>query len=230
MGTIHEYRCIKCDFYFEDDKDSFYYDSTLQRTSTYLMLFSTVGFGRDAEIKGHTTLSYCENCHNAIRTYYVTEYPKNFENLEEVLLKGIENEIINLKEELDKHITKLNEIKTQETYVIKEEYGEYHISAPDEFIDYYVDINRYSSEEEALAKCKSDFFEILDEEIEKEIQSYEIEKNSIKRIVCLKEDEDYFHKSDKVICPNCDNGIPDSTVYHCPKCGEDLVSFTRDVD
>ena len=100
--AIHEtYTCKNCGFEYTEDGTLFYYDSEKQTTETFLHLFSTIGIADDSEIKGYIHETYCNHCNKFVRTYYVTEYPReDFHNIKHIILNGIERSLLCAKKEL----------------------------------------------------------------------------------------------------------------------------------
>jgi predicted Zn-ribbon and HTH transcriptional regulator len=103
MAIIETYTCEDCGFKYTENGTSFFYDAETQTTRNYMMLFSTVELDADSEIKGEVQETYCKHCDKYIRTYYVFEAPEiDFKDIKQIITQGIENQIKNTKEQLDK--------------------------------------------------------------------------------------------------------------------------------
>lgn len=230
MAIIEEYKCGDCGIDLVNDGMLFYYDSESEITDIYLWLFSTVHIADNSKIKGYVSKTYCWKCKKPVNVYAITEIEGDFENVCEIVQKGIDNYISNELAE----INELKEIKRREKYTVQKIKREiapgiydchYEVTFPesDELYDYIGDDG--SSRDEVIKEALESFHEEIDGVLDYRIERYEDHIGASYLILDETEKSGEFNSLEKVSCPECHEEINKyvNEETPCPKCGGKLI-------
>lgn len=219
MVFIDEYKCFKCHTKFIDDGRLFYYDSTSNETIDYILVRLTVGCDKDSKIKGYVNQTYCKDCGRFLRVYTISEVEGQFENVCEMVRKGIDNHIKKLGEE----IQNLKDVLKQKNYVIEKKDSSYLVKYPE--LEYWSYQIFYTDED--IDNVKQYFHEKIEDMIENETIRYNEYKNAIYLVEDKSNSVNEYYSSKKVYCPICGRKINKfiKSFRRCPKCGWILIKI-----
>ena len=195
--------CDKCGFEFcYDGTCRFYIDNSTSEIYEYMILFSTTGIDRNANIKGSIAQSYCPTCNKRVNTYII----ENFNCSEE--------KAINIVKDAIKFRKQLFEANINHRYTIIKKNNYFAIKSGDcNRLLYKQEINENNTEKIIISKLEKEIQRMI--KIDYEFHKINLEKDkNINKLIIIANNEKF---DDKIKCPKC-NTIINKRVYYKSKC------------